>query len=98
MPTDAATHQPGVGPPGRRDVILQLLRVSAEPRSITSFADDSACTRTRFGFTSTRWCARAASNKSSVTPSVVAVRRSCFAPAVGWTRQDRPTIGFSPEF
>ena len=40
MPTDAATHQPRVGPPGRRDVILQLLRVSAEPRSIASVADE----------------------------------------------------------
>ncbi len=40
MPTDAATHQPGMGPPGRRDVILALLRSSAEPRSITSIADE----------------------------------------------------------
>ena len=40
MPTDATTHQPGMGPPGRRDVILQLLRASAEPRSIASVADE----------------------------------------------------------
>lgn len=40
MPTDAATHTPGTGPPGRRDVILQLLRASAEPRSIASVADE----------------------------------------------------------
>ncbi|MFL6081982.1 MAG: helix-turn-helix transcriptional regulator [Mycobacterium sp.] len=39
MPTDATTHKPGMGPPGRRDVILQLLRASAEPRSIASVAD-----------------------------------------------------------
>lgn len=38
MPTDAATNQPG--PPGRRDVILRLLRASAEPRSIASVADE----------------------------------------------------------
>ena len=30
----------GMGPPGRRDVILQLLRASAEPRSIASVADE----------------------------------------------------------
>ena len=40
MPIDASTHQPGIGPPGRRDVILQLLRASAEPRSIASVADE----------------------------------------------------------
>ena len=40
MPTDATTHTPGMGPPARRDVILQLLRASAEPRSITSVADE----------------------------------------------------------
>ena len=40
MPIDASTHQPGMGPPGRRDVILQLLRTSAEPRSIASVADE----------------------------------------------------------
>ena len=40
MPTEATTHQPGMGPPGRRDVILQLLRASAEPRSIASVADE----------------------------------------------------------
>ena len=28
------------GPPGRRDAILQMLRASAEPRSITSVADE----------------------------------------------------------
>ena len=39
MPTDATTHKPGMGPPGRRDVILALLRASAEPRSIASVAD-----------------------------------------------------------
>ena len=30
----------GDGPPGRRDVILALLRASAEPRSIASVADE----------------------------------------------------------
>jgi predicted ArsR family transcriptional regulator len=39
MPTEAPTQQPGMGTPGRRDVILQLLRASAEPRSIASVAD-----------------------------------------------------------
>ena len=29
-----------MGPPGRRDVILQMLRASAEPRSIASVADE----------------------------------------------------------
>lgn len=42
MPTEAAPHQPGMGPPGRRDVILALLRASAEPRSIASMADEMA--------------------------------------------------------
>ncbi|SBS74069.1 putative transcriptional regulator [uncultured Mycobacterium sp.] len=40
MPTDAATHQPGTGHPGRRDVVMQLLRASTVPRSITSVADE----------------------------------------------------------
>ncbi|WP_006240975.1 helix-turn-helix transcriptional regulator [Mycolicibacterium tusciae] len=40
MPTDATTHQPGMAPPGRRDIILQLLRTSVEPRSIASIADE----------------------------------------------------------
>jgi predicted ArsR family transcriptional regulator len=40
MPTDPTTHQPGTGTPGRRDVILQMLRASAEPRSIASLADE----------------------------------------------------------
>jgi predicted ArsR family transcriptional regulator len=40
MPTDAAAPAPGMGPPGRRDVILQMLRASAEPRSIASVADE----------------------------------------------------------
>ena len=40
MPTDATMHQPGLGTPGRRDVILALLRASAEPRSIASVADE----------------------------------------------------------
>jgi predicted ArsR family transcriptional regulator len=40
MPTDPTTHQPGMGTPGRRDVILRLLRASAEPRSIASVADE----------------------------------------------------------
>ena len=40
MLTDATTHQPGMSPPGRRDVILQLLRASAQPRSIASVADE----------------------------------------------------------
>jgi predicted ArsR family transcriptional regulator len=40
MPTDPTAHKPEMGPPGRRDVILQMLRTSAEPRSIASIADD----------------------------------------------------------
>jgi predicted ArsR family transcriptional regulator len=40
MPTDPTPPKPGMGPPGRRDVILQMLRASAEPRSITSVADE----------------------------------------------------------
>jgi predicted ArsR family transcriptional regulator len=40
MPTDAAAQQSGLGVPGRRDVILQLLRASAEPRNIASVADE----------------------------------------------------------
>jgi predicted ArsR family transcriptional regulator len=40
MPTDATAPKPGAGPPGRRDVILQLLRASAEPRSIATIADE----------------------------------------------------------
>ena len=40
MPTDATTHTPGIGPPGRRDVILAMLRASAEPRSIASLAEE----------------------------------------------------------
>jgi predicted ArsR family transcriptional regulator len=40
MPTDAVTHQPRTGRQGRRDVILQVLRVSAAPRSIASVADE----------------------------------------------------------
>jgi predicted ArsR family transcriptional regulator len=40
MPTDATTPTPGTAPPGRRDIILQLLRASAEPRSIASIADE----------------------------------------------------------
>lgn len=40
MPTDATTQTSGMAPPGRRDVILQLLRASAEPRSIASVADE----------------------------------------------------------
>lgn len=40
MPTDAAVPQPRVRPTGRRDIILRLLRTSAEPRSIASVADE----------------------------------------------------------
>lgn len=40
MPTDASGRQPGPGAPGRRDVILALLRASAGPRSIASVADE----------------------------------------------------------
>jgi predicted ArsR family transcriptional regulator len=40
MRTDVSTDQPSMGPPGRRDVILRLLRASAEPRSIASVADE----------------------------------------------------------
>ncbi len=39
-PPDATTQKPGMARRGRRDVILQLLRVSAEPRSIASVADE----------------------------------------------------------
>lgn len=40
MPTDTTAAKAAVGPPGRRDVILQMLRVSAEPRSISNVADE----------------------------------------------------------
>jgi predicted ArsR family transcriptional regulator len=40
MPTD--TPPGAVPPPGRRDLILQLLRTSTEPRSIASMADEMA--------------------------------------------------------
>ncbi|QEN14345.1 helix-turn-helix transcriptional regulator [Mycolicibacterium sp. ELW1] len=40
MSTDAATHNPRTGHPGRRDVILQVLRASTVPRSITSVAEE----------------------------------------------------------
>jgi predicted ArsR family transcriptional regulator len=40
MPTDATPPNRGMGSPGRRDVILQMLRTSAEPRSIASIADE----------------------------------------------------------
>jgi predicted ArsR family transcriptional regulator len=40
MPTDAVAGQAGSRAPGRREVILQLLRDSAEPRSIASVADE----------------------------------------------------------
>ncbi len=40
MPAAPTTPKPGLGPPGRRDVILQMLRTSAEPRSIASIADE----------------------------------------------------------
>ncbi len=40
MRTDTSVPKPTTGPPGRRDVILQLLRDSAEPRSISSIADE----------------------------------------------------------
>ncbi|MDG5482001.1 helix-turn-helix transcriptional regulator [Mycolicibacterium gadium] len=40
MRTDTAAQQRGVGTPGRRDVILALLRASVEPRSISSIADE----------------------------------------------------------
>jgi len=40
MPTDATTPKPGMSFPGRRDVILQMLRTSSEPRSITSLAHE----------------------------------------------------------
>ena len=38
MPTDGVAQQRGL--PGRRDVILTLLRASAEPRSVASIADE----------------------------------------------------------
>jgi len=40
MPTDPTPPNPEMGPPGRRDVILQMPRTSAEPRSIASLADE----------------------------------------------------------
>ena len=40
MSTAVTTRRPGMAPPGRRDVILQLLRASAKPRSITSLAEE----------------------------------------------------------
>ena len=40
MPTDSPTHQPRSGHSGRRDVVLQLLRASAAPRSIVSVAEE----------------------------------------------------------
>jgi len=40
MPTEATMQTSGMAPPGRRDLILQLLRASAEPRSIASVADE----------------------------------------------------------
>lgn len=40
MRTDATAHPSEKGPPGRRDVILALLRSSAEPCSIASIADE----------------------------------------------------------
>jgi predicted ArsR family transcriptional regulator len=40
MPTDATTPKPGMSFPGRRDVIMQMLRTSAEPRSIASVANE----------------------------------------------------------
>ena len=40
MSTDATAHQPGMAPSARRDVVLRLLRASAEPRSIASIADE----------------------------------------------------------
>ena len=98
MPTDATTHQPGMGPPGRRDVIWRLLRASAEPRSIASVADELGVHPNTVRFHIDALLRAAASNKSSVTPPVAAVPRSCFAPAAGWTPPDRRTIGSSPAF
>jgi predicted ArsR family transcriptional regulator len=40
MPTDAGAPEPAAGTPARRDVILQVLRASIEPRSIASVADE----------------------------------------------------------
>jgi len=40
MPTADATKNSRLGPPGRRDVILALLRASEEPRSIASVAEE----------------------------------------------------------
>ena len=55
MPTDATTHQPGMGPPGRRDVILRCCGPRPSRAASPALPMNSACTRTRFGFTSTRW-------------------------------------------
>lgn len=41
MSPDGTTPKPGVGP-GRRDVVLQLLRASPEPRGIASIAEELA--------------------------------------------------------
>ena len=40
MRTPTAGPQPVIGRPGRREVILRLLRASAEPRSVASIADE----------------------------------------------------------
>ncbi|APE14799.1 transcriptional regulator [Mycobacterium sp. WY10] len=40
MLTDTTTHPSEKGPPGRRDVILAMLRSSDDPRSIASIADE----------------------------------------------------------
>jgi predicted ArsR family transcriptional regulator len=42
MPTDDMTSAQKPRVPGRRDVIVELLRASAKPRSITSLADELA--------------------------------------------------------
>ena len=96
MPTDATTQQPGMGPPGRRDVILRLLRASAEPRSIASVADELGVhpNTVRFHLDALLRAGRVdqvlGDSAGRGRPPIL------FAPAAGWTRQDRRTIGSSP--
>ena len=99
MPTDATTHQPGMGPPGRRDVILQLLRASAEPRSIASVADELGVhpNTVRFHIDALLRAGRVEQvlgDSAGPRPSPDPVSRQ---PPDG-PRQDRRTIGSSPAF
>ena len=60
----------GSAPPGRRDVILELLRASAEPRGVASIADELGIHPNTVRFHLEALCALAASSESSeTTPS-----------------------------